>query len=141
MKLLLDTHVWIWSQESPEKLGKEARRLLVDGKSTNHVATVSVLELARLVAAGDIFLNRPLPAWVGDLALAWVETAVEELHAEELAMSREIAAEAYALPGEFHRDPADRILVATARRESLTLLTADPRILSYPHVKALDARR
>ena len=133
MKLLLDTHVWIWSQESPEKLGKEARRLLVDGKSTNHVATVSVLELARLVAAGDIFLNRPLPAWV--------ETAVEELHAEELAMSREIAAEAYALPGEFHRDPADRILVATARRESLTLLTADPRILSYPHVKALDARR
>jgi PIN domain nuclease of toxin-antitoxin system len=133
VKLLLDTHVWIWSQESPEKLGKEARRLLVDGKSTNHVATVSVLELARLVAAGDIFLNRPLPAWV--------ETAVEELHAEELAMSREIAAEAYALPGEFHRDPADRILVATARRESLTLLTADPRILSYPHVKALDARR
>ncbi len=133
MKLLLDTHVWIWSQESPEKLGKEARRLLVDGKSTNHVATVSVLELARLVAAGDIFLNRPLPAWV--------ETAVEELHAEELAMSREIAAEAYALPGEFHRDPADRILVATARRESLTLLTADARILSYPHVKALDARR
>jgi PIN domain nuclease of toxin-antitoxin system len=133
VKLLLDTHVWIWSQESPEKLGKEARRLLVDGKSTNHVATVSVLELARLVAAGDIFLNRPLPAWV--------ETAVEELHAEELAMSREIAAEAYALPGEFHRDPADRILVATARRESLTLLTADARILSYPHVKALDARR
>lgn len=133
MKLLLDTHVWIWSQESPEKLGKEARRLLVDGKSTNHVATVSVLELARLVAAGDIFLNRPLPAWV--------ETAVEELHAEELAMSREIAAEAYALPGEFHRDPADRILVATARREGLTLLTADARILSYPHVKTLDARR
>jgi len=133
VKLLLDTHVWIWSQESPEKLGKEARRLLVDGKSTNHVATVSVLELARLVAAGDIFLNRPLPAWV--------ETAVEELHGEELAMSREIAAEAYALPGEFHRDPADRILVATARRESLTLLTADARILSYPHVKALDARR
>jgi PIN domain nuclease of toxin-antitoxin system len=133
VKLLLDTHVWIWSQESPEKLGKEARRLLVDGKSTNHVATVSVLELARLVAAGDIFLNRPLPAWV--------ETAVEELHAEELAMSREIAAEAYALPGEFHRDPADRILVATARRESLTLLTADARILSYPHVKTLDARR
>ena len=133
MKLLLDTHVWVWSQEAPEKLGKEARRLLVDGKSTNHVATVSVLELARLVAAGDILLNRPLAAWV--------ETAVEELHAEEFAMSREIAAEAYALPGEFHRDPADRILVATARREGLTLLTADARILSYPHVKTLDARR
>jgi PIN domain nuclease of toxin-antitoxin system len=133
VKLLLDTHVWIWSQEAPEKLGKEARRLLVDGRSTNHVATVSVLELARLVAAGSILLNKPLGAWI--------ETAVEELHAEEVAMSREIATEAYALPGEFHRDPADRILVATARREGLTLLTADDRILSYPHVKTLDARR
>ena len=133
MKLLLDTHVWIWSQELPEKLGPQARRLLVDARSTNHVATVSMLELARLVAAGDILLNKPLAAWI--------ETAVEELHAEEVAMSREIATEAYALPGEFHRDPADRILVATARRESLTLLTADDRILAYPHVKTLDSRR
>lgn len=133
MKLLLDTHVWIWSQESPEKLGPQTRRLLVDARSTNHVATVSMLELARLGAAGDILLNKPLTAWI--------ETAVEELHADEIAMSREIATEAYALPGEFHRDPADRILVATARRESLTLLTADERILAYPHVKTLDARR
>jgi PIN domain nuclease of toxin-antitoxin system len=133
VKLLLDTHVWIWSQESPEKLGPQARRMLVDARSTNHVATVSMLELARLVAAGDILLNKPLAAWI--------ETAVEELHAEEVAMSREIATEAYALPGEFHRDPADRILVATARRESLTLLTADDRILAYPHVKTLDSRR
>lgn len=133
MKLLLDTHVWIWSQEAPEKLGKEARRLLIDNRSINHVATVSVLELSRLVAAGNILLNKPLAAWI--------DTAIEELHAEELAMSREIAAEAYALPGEFHRDPADRILVATARREGLTLFTANERILSYPHVKTLDARR
>jgi PIN domain nuclease of toxin-antitoxin system len=133
VRLLLDTHVWIWSQEAPEKLGAEARRMLVDARSTNHVATVSMLELARLVAAGDILLNKPLAAWI--------ETAVEELHAEEVAMSRENATEAYALPGEFHRDPADRILVATARRESLTLLTADDRILAYPHVRTLDARR
>ena len=133
MKLLLDTHVWIWSQEAPEKLGNEARRLLIDGKSTNYLATISVLELARLVAAGNILINKPLAVWI--------ETAVDELHAEEIEMTREIAAEAYALPGEFHRDPADRILVATARRECLTLLTADDRILSYPHVRTLDARR
>jgi PIN domain nuclease of toxin-antitoxin system len=133
VKLLLDTHVWIWSQEAPEKLGNEARRLLIDGKSTNYLATISVLELARLVAAGNILINKPLAVWI--------ETAVDELHAEEVAMTREIAAEAYALPGEFHRDPADRILVATARREGLTLLTADDRILSYPHVRTLDARR
>ena len=133
MKLLLDTHVWIWSQEAPEKLGNAARRLLIDGRSTNYLATISVLELARLVAAGNILIDKPLAVWI--------ETAVDELHAEEVAMTREIAAEAYALPGEFHRDPADRILVATARREGLTLLTADDRILSYPHVRTLDARR
>ena len=132
MKLLLDTHVWIWSQESPEKLGLQARRLLVDARSTNHVATVSMLELARLVATGDILLNKPLAAWI--------ETAVEELHADEVAMSREIATEAYALPGEFHRDPADRILASTARLMEMTLLTADERLLSYPHVRTLDVR-
>ena len=47
--------------------------------------------------------------------------------------------EAYALPGTFHRDPADRVLVATARRDGLTLVTADDRILAYPHLRTQDA--
>ena len=62
-------------------------------------------------------------------------------NALEAALSSKIAAEAYRLPGEFHRDPADRILVATARLESWTLLTADRRILDYPHVRTKDARK
>ena len=49
--------------------------------------------------------------------------------------------EAYALPGSFHRDPADRLLVAAARRSGLTLVTADDRILAYPHVHTQNARR
>ena len=56
-------------------------------------------------------------------------------------MSHEVAMEAYALPGTFHRDPADRVLVATARRDGLTLVTAGARILAYPHVRTQDARR
>ena len=50
-------------------------------------------------------------------------------------------AEAYALPGAFHKDPADRILVATAREHLLTLVTADERILAYDGVETLDARK
>jgi PIN domain nuclease of toxin-antitoxin system len=52
-----------------------------------------------------------------------------------------VALEAYALPGAFHRDPADRLLVAAARRNNLTLVTADDRILAYPHARSQDARR
>lgn len=58
----------------------------------------------------------------------------------ETPITLRIAAEAYRLPGEFHLDPADRLLVATARIENWTLLTADRRILDYPHVRSVDAR-
>ena len=56
-------------------------------------------------------------------------------------MSHEVAMEAYALPGRFHRDPADRVLVAAARKNAMTLVTADDRILASPHVRTQDARR
>jgi PIN domain nuclease of toxin-antitoxin system len=56
-------------------------------------------------------------------------------------VTHEMAWEAYHLPGSFHRDPADRILVATARLYGLTLLTADDSILRYPYVKSMSARR
>ena len=55
-------------------------------------------------------------------------------------LTHEIAQEAYALPGAFHQDPADRILVAAARVHGVTLLTGDDRILAYQDVRSLDAR-
>ena len=64
-----------------------------------------------------------------------------DLAVHTIAMSHEVAMEAYAPPGTFHRDPSDRVLVATARRNGLTLVTADDRILAYPHVRTQDARR
>ena len=56
-----------------------------------------------------------------------------------IPLTHEIAAEAYNLPGHFHKDPIDRVLVATARLERLTLITADDLILRYPHVKTAHA--
>lgn len=94
---------------------------------------ISTLEISRLVAAGDIELSMPLPDWIAQ--------SMADLSAQTVSVSHEVAMEAYALPGAFHRDPADRLLVAAARRNGLTIVTADERILAYPHVRSQDARR
>ena len=133
MSLLLDTHVWIWSQEQPDRLGPEATRLLTDPEVPLYVSTVSTLEIARLVTTGAIELTGTL--------ISWVTATLDSLGCKTVEISHAIAAEAYALPPGFHKDPADRLLAATARLEHLTLLTADERILDYPHVETLDARR
>ena len=132
MRVLLDTHVWIWSQESPERLGEVARDAVGDERNELFVSPVSALEIARL-------------AWIGRLTLAgrpetWIAESLRALLANTMPVSHEIAIAAYDLPGEFHRDPADRMFVATAMVHDLTLATADERILAYPHVLSLDAR-
>jgi hypothetical protein len=60
LNLLLDTHVWVWSQETPERLGRRTSGLLLSGDNINTVCAISTLEMARLVAAGDIELSMPL---------------------------------------------------------------------------------
>lgn len=133
MSLLLDTHVWIWSQETPEELGERTRELLIDSGQALYLSPVSTLEIARLAARGTIRLSGSL--------LEWVKDTLEALQGITVQVSHEIAAEAYSLPGSFHKDPADRILVATARLDRLTLVTADHRLLKYPHVNTQDARK
>lgn len=133
MSLLLDTHVWIWSQEQPDRLGPEATHLLTDPQVPLYVSTVSTLEIARLVATGAIELTGTL--------ISWVTATLDSLGCKTVEVSHAIAAEAYALPPGFHKDSADRLLAATARLEHLILLTADERILDDPHVATLDARR
>lgn len=71
----------------------------------------------------------------------WIEQALRAIHARTVSISHEIAREAYGLPGPFHKDPADRLLVAACRIHGLTLITADQRILRYRHVRTRDARR
>lgn len=132
MKILLDTHVWIWSQESPEQLGPDARSTLADETNALRVSTVSSLEIARLVWGDRLTLAGRLETWISE--------SLNALLAETVPLTHEIAIAAYNLPGEFHRDPADRMLVATAVVHDLTFMTADERILAYPHLLALDAR-
>jgi len=133
MPLLLDTHVWLWAVAQPERLGQQTTERLVDPRGQLSVATISTLELARLLDAGRVALADPLADWVA--------ASLDLLACDTIALSHAIAAEAHALPPPFHRDPADRVLVATARIHELTLITADERILAYANVDSQDARR
>ncbi len=133
MRYLLDTHVFNWFRITPRELGKSTLALLETPTTLAAISVISTLEVAQLVFSGKL----ALPC---DVEL-WMRQARDLFNAPEAALSSRIAAEAYCLPGEFHRDPADRLLVATARLENWTLLTADRRILAYPHVRTKDARK
>ena len=133
MSFLLDTHVWIWTQEQPDAIGPKARLFLETTAEELCVSAVSSLEIARLVAGGLLELKGGLDRWV--------RFAMDSLEARSIVVDHRVAIEAYKLPGRFHKDPADRMLVASARLEDLTLVTADERILAYRSVRTLDARK
>ncbi len=70
----------------------------------------------------------------------WIQKSLDYLLCETILLSHDMAVKAYTLPEPFHRDPADRILVATALHLDLMLMTSDERILSYPHIKTIEAK-
>ena len=133
MNYLLDTHVWVWLEESPQRVGNKIRRELADLNNEREVSPISTFEISRLLHLGLLRLKHTFAEW-RTLSLA-------HLHATTAPFTHEIAAHAYDLPGEFHNDPADRVLVATARIRGLILVTADDLILRYAHVKTLRADR
>ncbi len=133
MRLLLDTHVWFWTLQSPEKLGKHCRSTLESNANTLTVATISTIEFGQLQTTERIVFKGTLESWL--------RRGIEDLALQTVELSHPVAVLAYTLPGSFHKDPADRILVATAIHHGFTLVTADERILAYPHIMTLDARR
>jgi len=133
MKLLLDTHVLVWAESLEERLGSRTRALLLDSSHTLLVSPISTLELSRLISLSRLTLRKPLSDWLA--------AARQNLLFVDATFSHAAAIESYELPGTFHKDPADRILIATARELDCALVTADERILAYPNVTTIDARR
>ncbi len=128
--LLLDTHVWWWSVSEPAHLSSTVvERILSTRPSQRAIASISLWELAMLEAKQRIELDIPVAVW---LSRAVTKTGITII---ELTPS--IAADACNPQGTFHKDPADRIIVATARVHGLTLLTKDQKILEYDHVQSL----
>jgi PIN domain nuclease of toxin-antitoxin system len=116
LKLLLDTHIWLWSLTRPDRLGRKVQRLLAPGKSEVWLSPISVWELLVLAERGRVRLDADPRTWVAE--------ALEKAPFEEAVLNHEVALRSreVALP---HADPADRFLVATALCYDLTLVTAD----------------
>jgi PIN domain nuclease of toxin-antitoxin system len=136
--LLLDTHVWLWHVEGrADRLSRRIRSLIDEAALSDRVlvSVVSVWEIAQLDAANRIELEIDVRTWAARaLSLPGVRLK---------SLSPAIAIESTRLPGEIHRDPADRFLIATARLTGATLVTADERIVDYSktkHVRVVDAR-
>jgi len=129
MSLLLDTCAILWLSGDANRLSRKARQRVLDPGESIFISAISGGELACLSAKGRIVL--PVH-W-----RRWFRQAIEENGWKALPIELEVIEEAYSLPDQFHADPADRILVATARLNRFTLLTTDERILEYPHVPSL----
>ena len=130
MRLLLDTHIWVWWIHDDPHLTSQQKQWLQQYESQGlGVSAISCWEVAKLSEYGRLKL--PLP--VGD----WMKQALAYPGIRFLSLSPEIAVESTRLPETFHRDPADQIIVATARIYNCLLLTADAKMLSYPHVQLL----
>ncbi len=126
--ILLDTHVWVWWVHGDVSLPTPLRSLLdVSEESGIAVSAISCWEVAKLVERGRLVLPCPVFDWLRQ-ALGYPGVRLVEL-------TPRICVESTQLPGAFHRDPADQIIVATARVLAVPLVTVDGKILAYPHVK------
>ncbi len=125
--IVLDTHIWVWWVHGDERL-TQTQIATITAHETDliGVSAISMWEIAKLVEYGRLELPCPLEEWF--------EQALGYPGVQLLALTPEIVIESTRLPGEFHRDPADQIIVATARVYDCPLVTSDEKILNYPHV-------
>ena len=128
MKLLLDTHIWLWFRSETEKLGRTVSLALGNEENELWLSPISTWEALTLHSRGRIQL-------AGDLG-HWVERATEGLN--EAVVTHEIVTVARGL--QMHKDPADRMIAATAIVHDMTLVTADERLLELPGLTTLANR-
>lgn len=134
--ILLDTHIWLWLAAGTQPLSPEARQAIAiaAGSGNLRVAAMSIWEIAMLAARNRIILGKPTADWV-EQALSAPGLTLEPLRPA-------IAIDSCYLPAGFRSDPADALIVATARVLGATLMTRDRRILDYAadgHVMAVAA--
>ena len=131
MKTLLDTHAWIWWHLRPERLSKRAHDLIRNAGPGDELllSAISPWEFSKLVAKGRLKVSME--------TMEWIRRALAMPALRLVPLTPEIAHQSTTLPQPFHDDPADQIIVATAREESAAILTKDEHILEYKHVRAI----
>ncbi len=131
MLTLLDTHAWVWWVSADRRLSTSAKRAIDRAQTAGALglSLISIWEVAKKVEKTQLVLDRPVDEWI-DLAAAFPGLLLIEL-------TRPILIESCRLPGPFHGDPADQLIVATARDRGATIVTKDDRIRQYGHVRTV----
>ena len=129
--IVLDTHALVWWVAGDSTLSKKAKAAIERELSGGEiiVSAISAWEIAMLVEREKLVLSMDVGSWLATVA------AVEVVRF--MPVDAEIAIKSVDLPGDFHKDPADRMIVATARKLAVPLVTKDEKIRSYAHVKTI----
>jgi len=131
MRLLLDTHIWIWSYLEPHKLSSDVAREISNPEHERYLSAVSIWEMITLLDKKRIQIKQDFGEWF--------ERSRDDLDLFELPLDWQIAQQLRFTMLD-HRDPADRFLVATAKVYDLTLVTADERLVNIPGLSVLQNR-
>ncbi len=131
MKYLLDTHTWIWWHMHPQNLSRKVKILIGNASRYEELllSAISPWEFSKLLEKGRIGISCDPEGWIN--------AALDLPKLRLVHLSPILAYRSTILPQPFHNDPADQIIVATAREENATVLTKDKNILEYKHVKSL----
>jgi PIN domain nuclease of toxin-antitoxin system len=131
MRLLLDTHIWIWGHLEPHRISSEVARELTNPENDQFLSAVSIWEAILLLEKKRFRLDQDFGEWF--------KKSKELMNLIELAVNWEVAHELrFTMLG--YRDPGDRFLVATAKVYDLTLVTADERLMHVPGIRVLANR-
>jgi len=131
LKYLLDTHIWIWWNTNIQKLSNEIKDIIADPDNYEEIllSAISIWEFCKLLEKGKIGISTD--------PLDWIKMALDITGLRFVPLTPVIAYKSTSLPQPFHNDPADQIIVATAREENATILTKDQNILNYKQVRSL----
>ena len=128
--IVLDTHIWVWWVHGDDQLTESQKEVITANEGdVIGISAISCWEVAKLVEYGRLELPCSLTDWFAQ-ALSY-----PGIHILELTPA--IAVASTQLPGEFHRDPADQIIVSTARAHKCPLMTSDRKLLKYSHVNTV----
>ena len=128
--IILDTHIWVWWNHNDSKLTTNHSKVINQERSNGlGICSISLIEISRLVTQNRLILPCPIQEWFN---IALVQEGVILL-----SITPQIAIESYSLPGDFHKDPADRLIVSTARIYDVPLVSVDEKILAYSDVKTI----
>lgn len=129
--IVLDTHTLVWWVTGDATLSKKAKSVIAREQDGGEIiiSAISAWEITMLVEKDRLVLSMDVSSWLA--TVAGIECV------KFFPVDVEIANKSVVLPGQFHKDPADRMIVATARKLAVPVVTKDEKIQSYPHVKTI----